>query len=82
MTDTIWTLVALQIAMGAFDTLFHHEGTERLAWRPSQRLELRLHGLRNLLYALMFTTLGFTQPRGLSSALYTTLKPGWRRAVP
>jgi len=64
MTSTLWTLVALQIAMGAFDTLFHHEGTERLAWRPSQRRELRLHGVRNLLYAVMFAALGFAEPRG------------------
>jgi uncharacterized protein (TIGR01777 family) len=64
MTGLLWTLVALQIAMGAFDTLFHHEGTERLAWRPSQRLELKLHGVRNLLYALMFAALGWSEPRG------------------
>jgi hypothetical protein len=36
MTDVLWILITLQIAMGAFDTLFHHELTERLAWRPSQ----------------------------------------------
>ena len=36
MTDrTLWTLVYLQIAMGAFGTLYHHELTERLAWRPN-----------------------------------------------
>ena len=44
----LWTLITCQIAMGGFDTLFHHEGTERLAWRPSQKQELRLHGVRNL----------------------------------
>jgi len=64
MTPILWTLLALQIAMGAFDTLFHHEGTERLAWRPSQRRELKLHGVRNLFYAIMFGTLGFAEPRG------------------
>ena len=37
MTSLLWTLIAIQIAMGAFDTLYHHELTERLAWRPSQR---------------------------------------------
>jgi len=31
----LWTLIAIQIFMGAFDTLVHHEGSERLAWRAS-----------------------------------------------
>ncbi|HEX8366089.1 MAG TPA: TIGR01777 family oxidoreductase [Allosphingosinicella sp.] len=74
MTSWLWTLVAAQIAMGAFDTLFHHEGTERLAWRPSQRRELQLHGVRNLLYTAMFATLGWAEPRGaLASALIALL---------
>ena len=66
MTSTLlWSLIAVQIAMGAFDTLYHHELTERLAWRPSQRGELRLHAVRNWLYTLLFLTLGFAEPKGL-----------------
>ena len=65
MTDILWTLVLLQMAMGAFDTLYHHELTERLAWRPGQQHELNLHGVRNLLYAVLFLALGFTEPRGV-----------------
>ena len=64
MTTTLWMLIAAQVAMGGFDTLFHHEGTERLAWRPGQRRELALHGVRNLLYALLFAMLGFAEPGG------------------
>lgn len=64
MTDALWILIALQVAMGGFDTLYHHEGTERLAWRPGQRRELRLHGVRNLLYALLFAAIGFAEPGG------------------
>ena len=51
MTTLLWTLIAIQIAMAAFDTIYHHELTERLAWRPSQRHELRCTRARNLLYA-------------------------------
>jgi uncharacterized protein (TIGR01777 family) len=69
----LWTLIGLQIAMGAFDTLFHHELTERLAWRPSQQLELRLHGARNLIYALLFLVLGWTRPQGLWAMAVTAL---------
>jgi uncharacterized protein (TIGR01777 family) len=64
MTDLIWTLVFAQVAMGGFDTLYHHELTERLAWRPSQAGELRLHGVRNLSYAVMLLALGWTRPQG------------------
>jgi small-conductance mechanosensitive channel len=73
MTDLIWTLVFIQVAMGGFDTLYHHELTERLTWRPSQANELRLHGVRNLAYAVMFLALGWSQPQGLAAAALITL---------
>ena len=61
----LWSLIAIQIAMGAFDTFYHHEMTERLAWRPSQRHELKLHGVRNMLYAALFVVLGWLEVDGL-----------------
>jgi uncharacterized protein (TIGR01777 family) len=70
MTSTLlWILISIQIAMGAFDTFYHHEMTERLAWRPSQRHELKLHGVRNILYALLFLTLGWLEVHGLLAIL-------------
>lgn len=63
-SSLLWSLIAIQIAMGAFDTFYHHELTERLAWRPSQRRELQLHSLRNALYALLFLTLGWLEVHG------------------
>jgi uncharacterized protein (TIGR01777 family) len=65
MTPLLWTLIAIQIAMGVFDTVYHHELTERLAWRPSQRYELRLHAVRNMLYALLFLVLGWLEVHGI-----------------
>jgi len=65
MTPLLWILVAIQIAMGVFDTFYHHEFTERLAWRPSQRYELKLHSLRNMLYALLFLVLGWLEVHGI-----------------
>ena len=66
MTDPVlWTLIFIQIAMGGFDTIVHHEATERLAWRPSQERELQLHGVRNLLYGVLFVTLGWFEVNGL-----------------
>src|SRR3954463_2776192 len=60
-------LLLLQIALGGFDTLYHHELTQRLAWRPGQATELRLHGVRNLIYGLLFLALGWTEPHGAAA---------------
>jgi uncharacterized protein len=65
MTSLLWTLIAIQIAMGMFDTFYHHELTERLAWRPSQRRELQLHSVRNMLYAMLFLVLGWLEVHGI-----------------
>ena len=68
-SELLWWLIALQIAMGAFDTLYHHELTERLAWRPSQRRELQLHAVRNALYAVLFLMLGWIEVHGIWALL-------------
>ena len=76
MTSPIlWTLIAAQLAMGLFDILYHHEMTEGLAWRPSQRRELRLHGARNLAYAALFLVLGLFEPRACGQCWFS---PYWR----
>ena len=55
--------------MASFDTIYHHELTERLAWRPSQRHELTLHAARSLIYAALFLVLGFLEPHGVFAML-------------
>jgi uncharacterized protein len=69
MTPLLWILVAIQVAMGAFDTLYHHELTERLAWRTSQRHELQLHSIRNFFYALLFLAFGWLEIYGVLAML-------------
>jgi len=64
-SGVLMVLVALQIALGGFDILYHHELTERLAWHSSQSRELRLHGARNMIYAALFLVLGWSEPHGL-----------------
>jgi uncharacterized protein len=73
MTPLLWILIAIQVAMGVFDTFYHHEFTERLAWRPSQQGELKLHGVRNWLYALLFLVLGCSEVHGLFAMLVITV---------
>lgn len=63
-SPVLWTLIAVQLALGLFDIVYHHEMTERLAWRVSQHRELKLHGARNLAYALLFLALGLFELNG------------------
>lgn len=65
MYTALWIIIAFQIFMGALDTLLHHEFMEKLAWRKSQRDELKLHAIRNVFYAVIFLGLGTLQPGGL-----------------
>lgn len=67
----LWGLISVQVAMGAFDTIVHHEGTERLAWRTSQKNELRLHGVRNFFYAIIFMCFAWLEPHGVFTIIPT-----------
>lgn len=68
-SQLFWSLILVQLALGAFDTIYHHELTERLPWRPSQQHELRLHALRHALYASVFILIGFFETHGLWALL-------------
>ena len=69
----LWSLISIQVLMGAFDTLVHHEGTERLAWRASQKQELRLHGVRNFFYAIIFLCFAWFEPRGIYTLILVSI---------
>ena len=68
--ETLLYLFLLQAPLGAFDIVYHHEVTERLTWRPSAAKELRLHGLRNGLYVVIFLTLGWFAWQGVLAWLF------------
>ncbi|MCB1006898.1 MAG: hypothetical protein KDB35_22135, partial [Acidimicrobiales bacterium] len=53
----VLSLLALQGALGAFDTLYFHEWRARLPGRPEMRSELRLHAARSVIYGIVFCTL-------------------------
>jgi len=57
MAIALW-LLAVQGAIGAFDTLYYHEWRARLPARgPQASSELKLHAWRDFLYAVIFGTL-------------------------
>jgi hypothetical protein len=57
MITALW-LLAVQGVIGAFDTLYYHEWRARLPGRvPATSPELKLHAVRDFLYAVLFGTL-------------------------
>lgn len=63
MRVALW-LLALQGAVGAFDTIYYHEWRARLPALAGARSELRLHAARALVYALLFALLPRVEWRG------------------
>ncbi len=72
-SPVLWVLLAVQVAMGGFDILFHHEMTERLAWKDNAANELRLHAWRNLFYGVLFGFFAWAQPMGLIAVAFIVL---------
>ena len=58
MTVVLWILIA-QAILGGLDVLINHEWKEGLAYRQSARLEEAIHGLREILYAIVFIGLAW-----------------------
>jgi hypothetical protein len=59
----LW-LLAVQGAIGAFDTLYYHEWRARLPSLHGAGPELRLHAARALIYAVLFAALPRVEWRG------------------
>ncbi len=57
MTIVLYLLI-FQAILGGFDVLWNHEYQEKLPQQPSAALEQKIHGVRELLYALVFFCIG------------------------
>src|SRR5215468_8186183 len=63
---TALLLLAIQGIIGAFDTLYYHEWRAQLPGRvPGTASELKLHAVRDFLYAVLFGTLPWLAWQGL-----------------
>ncbi len=62
--EVVLILLIIQGVIGAFDTLVLHEWQERLPYRESAVMELRLHALRALLYGVIFIGLAWLHWQG------------------
>ncbi len=67
-------LLAVQAGLGAFDTLYFHEWRARLVARvPTTTDELRLHAIRDFVYAILFATLPILAWRGAWTGVLVVL---------
>jgi len=71
--DVALSLLLIQGALGAFDTLWYHELRQRLPARPGARLELRLHASRDFAYAGVFGSLAWAEWRGALAWVLATV---------
>jgi len=62
-------LMAVQGCLGAFDTLYHHELTEALPQKTGARLELGIHAIRAIIYALLFIGLAYWEWHGVFAVI-------------
>ena len=71
--NTIFSLLSVQAALGAFDNLWHHEVQARLPQRASARYELALHAAREAIYGVVFVGLAWFEWRGAFAAVLAAL---------
>lgn len=68
----ILILLLIQGALGALDTIWHHE-LGGLPGRPSAARELALHGAREAIYAVVFLTIGWVDWTGAFAVVLAAL---------
>ena len=59
--ETIVILLIIQGILGGIDNLWHHEIKERLPSKISARVEVGLHGVRELSYGMIFLAVAWGQ---------------------
>ena len=64
MIEFFINLMIVQALMGAFDTLYHHELKVGLARCVTARLELAIHAMRAVLYAVVFIGIAWFEWHG------------------
>lgn len=68
--DVVVYLLIFQGFMGGFDVMWNHEFVERLPSRTLAALEQKIHGARELFYAVIFIGLAWSSWNGLFALLF------------
>ena len=72
MRAALW-LLAVQGALGAFDTVYFHEWRARLPSRREMRAELGLHAVRSGIYGVVFCSLPWVAWTGSAAGILVLL---------
>jgi len=70
---TALTLLFVQGLFGTFDTLYYHEYKLRLPAQHHAQNELRLHALRDFVYAILFCAIGWVTWDGIWAWVFLAL---------
>ena len=71
--ERVLMLMTMQGVMGAFDAIYHHEITERLAWRMGAARELAIHTVRNGFYAVLYVAFAWGEWHGAWAVALTAI---------
>ena len=71
--NAVFIILAVQVLLGAFDTLWHHELHAKLPQRAAARRELVLHSAREAIYGVVFLSLAWTELHGALALLLGAL---------
>lgn len=63
--DIVICILIFQGVLGGYDVLWHHEWKEKLPTKPTAALEQKIHGLRELFYAVVFLGLAWLAWNGI-----------------
>ena len=66
-------LLAILGGIGAFDTIYYHELRAQLPAQSGAEPELKLHSLRDFIYAILFGTLGWLEWHGICTIVLAGL---------
>lgn len=69
----VLVLALAQVALGAFDNIYHHEIKERLPWTQGSRHEQTIHCVRGALYTVVFSVLAGATPHGAAAYAFAGL---------
>lgn len=73
MYELFLNLLLVQVLLGAFDTIYHHELSVALHQKVTARLELNIHAWRAMLYGIVFYAIAWYEWHGLWSIFLVTL---------
>ncbi len=73
MITLILILLVIQGAIGAFDVFYNHEWVARLPKQPTASLELKIHGVRAVLYAVLFAGIAWYEWLGAWVYIFSAL---------